>query len=84
MLRNILIIVYLVIGVFVASSHHYFEHLNSLTGRALGAARGGALAADLVRRQPAHQVGEDPMHTTLVASLLASVSSAGGPSPSFG
>ena len=31
MLRNILIIVYLVVGVVVASSHHYFVHLNSLT-----------------------------------------------------
>jgi hypothetical protein len=30
-LRNILIVVYLVIGVVVASSHHYFTHLNSLT-----------------------------------------------------
>lgn len=31
MLRNILIIVYLVVGVFVANSHQYFAHLNSLT-----------------------------------------------------
>ena len=31
MLRNILIIVYLVVGVVVANSHHYFVHLNSLT-----------------------------------------------------
>ena len=30
MLRNILIIVYLVIGVVIAGSHHYFAHLNSL------------------------------------------------------
>jgi hypothetical protein len=30
-LRNILIVVYLVIGVVVANSHHYFVHLNSLT-----------------------------------------------------
>jgi hypothetical protein len=30
-LRNILIIVYLVVGVVIASSHHYFTHLNSLT-----------------------------------------------------
>ena len=30
-LRNILIIVYLVVGVVVANSHHYFVHLNSLT-----------------------------------------------------
>jgi len=30
-LRNILIVVYLVIGVVVANSHHYFTHLNSLT-----------------------------------------------------
>ena len=30
-LRNILIIVYLAAGVFIASSHHYFVHLNSLT-----------------------------------------------------
>ena len=30
-LRYILIIVYLVIGVVVANSHHYFTHLNSLT-----------------------------------------------------
>ena len=30
-LRNILIIVYLVIGVLVANAHHYFTHLNSLT-----------------------------------------------------
>jgi len=29
-LRNILIIVYLVIGVFVAYSHHYFAHLTTL------------------------------------------------------
>ena len=31
MLPYILIIVYLVIGVVIASSHHYFAHLNSLT-----------------------------------------------------
>ena len=31
MLRNILIIVHLVVGVFIANSHHYFSHLNSLT-----------------------------------------------------
>ncbi len=31
MLRNILIIVYLVVGVVVANAHHYFAHLNSLT-----------------------------------------------------
>jgi hypothetical protein len=30
-LRNILIVVYLVVGVVVANSHHYFTHLNSLT-----------------------------------------------------
>jgi hypothetical protein len=30
-LRNILIVAYLVIGVVVANSHHYFTHLNSLT-----------------------------------------------------
>jgi len=28
--RNVLIIVYLVIGVFVAYSHHYFAHLTTL------------------------------------------------------
>lgn len=32
MIRNILIIVYLVVGLAVANSHHYFAHLNSLTG----------------------------------------------------
>lgn len=31
MLRYILIIVYLVIGVVVANSHHYFTNLDSLT-----------------------------------------------------
>lgn len=31
MLRNILIIVYLAVGLVVANSHHYFAHLNSLT-----------------------------------------------------
>ena len=31
MLRYILIIVYLAVGVFIANSHHYFTHLNSLT-----------------------------------------------------
>ena len=30
MLRNILIIVGIVVGVIVATSHHYFAHLNSL------------------------------------------------------
>jgi len=30
-LRYILIIVYLAVGVFIANSHHYFSHLNSLT-----------------------------------------------------
>jgi hypothetical protein len=30
-LRNILIIVYVAVGLFVANSHHYFSHLNSLT-----------------------------------------------------
>jgi len=29
-LRYILIIIYLAIGVFIANSHHYFSHLNSL------------------------------------------------------
>ena len=29
--RNILIIVYLVVGVVIANSHHYFVHLHSLT-----------------------------------------------------
>jgi hypothetical protein len=29
--RYILIIVYLAVGVFIANSHHYFAHLNSLT-----------------------------------------------------
>jgi uncharacterized membrane protein AbrB (regulator of aidB expression) len=29
--RNVLIIVYLVVSMVVASSHHYFTHLNSLT-----------------------------------------------------
>ena len=31
MLRNLLIVVYLVIGAVVANSHHYFTHLHSLT-----------------------------------------------------
>ena len=31
MLRNIIVIVYLVVGVVVANSHQYFAHLNSLT-----------------------------------------------------
>jgi hypothetical protein len=31
MIRNVLIIVYLVVGVVVANSHHYFTHLTSLT-----------------------------------------------------
>ena len=31
MLRNILIVVYLVVGAVVANSHHYFVHLHSLT-----------------------------------------------------
>jgi len=31
MRRNIIIIVYLVIGVVVANAHHYFTHLNSLS-----------------------------------------------------
>lgn len=31
MLRNIIVIVYLVVGFVVANSHHYFAHLNSLT-----------------------------------------------------
>ena len=31
MLRNILLVVYLVVGLVVANSHHYFAHLNSLT-----------------------------------------------------
>jgi hypothetical protein len=30
-LRYILIVVYLVVGVVIANSHHYFVHLNSLT-----------------------------------------------------
>ena len=29
-IRNILIVVYLVVGVYVANSHHYFTHLTSL------------------------------------------------------
>jgi ABC-type anion transport system duplicated permease subunit len=29
-LRYILIIIYLAVGVFIANSHHYFTHLNSL------------------------------------------------------
>jgi hypothetical protein len=31
-LRNIIIIVYLVVGLVVANSHHYFAHLTTLTG----------------------------------------------------
>ncbi len=31
MLRYILTIVYLAVGLYVANSHHYFAHLNSLT-----------------------------------------------------
>jgi hypothetical protein len=30
MFRNILIIAYLVVGALVASSHHYFAHLNAV------------------------------------------------------
>src|SRR5665647_3305893 len=30
MIRNVLIIVYLVVGVVVANSHHYFVHLTTL------------------------------------------------------
>jgi len=30
-LRNILIVVYLIVGAVVANSHHYFTHLDSLT-----------------------------------------------------
>jgi hypothetical protein len=30
-LRNIIVVVYLVVGVVVANSHHYFSHLHSLT-----------------------------------------------------
>jgi len=30
-LRYILVIVYLAVGVFIANSHHYFVHLNSVT-----------------------------------------------------
>ena len=30
MLRNIAIVVYLIVGVVVANSHHYFVHLHSL------------------------------------------------------
>jgi hypothetical protein len=30
-LRYILVVIYLVIGVVVANSHHYFTHLNSLS-----------------------------------------------------
>ena len=31
MVRNILLIVYLIVGVVIANSHHYFVHLHSLT-----------------------------------------------------
>jgi hypothetical protein len=31
LLRYVLVIVYLAVGVFIANSHHYFAHLNSLT-----------------------------------------------------
>ena len=31
MLRTIIAIVYVAVGLFVANSHHYFAHLNSLT-----------------------------------------------------
>lgn len=31
MLRTIVVIVYVAVGLFVANSHHYFAHLNSLT-----------------------------------------------------
>jgi hypothetical protein len=30
-LRYILVVVYWAVGVFIANSHHYFTHLNSLT-----------------------------------------------------
>src|SRR5450830_1617033 len=45
--------------------------------RALGGARRAALAADPSRREPAHQVRENPMHNTLVASLVDSVFNGG-------
>lgn len=32
MRRNIIIIVYLIVGLVVANAHHYFSRLDSLTG----------------------------------------------------
>ncbi len=47
---------YLIIGLVVAGSHHYFEHLDSIKPDRLGSPGDTALAVGAVRRQPSPQM----------------------------
>jgi hypothetical protein len=52
----VVFVIYVIIGVFVASGHHYFEHLDALKHR-LGSSRSAVVAPHPLRDQPAYQVG---------------------------
>jgi len=82
-LRNILIIVYVAVGLFVANSHHYFSHLNSLTS-VLSALLAVVLWPLILLGVNLHITSkEHHMHPTLAASLLPP-SSAAAQCPSSG
>jgi hypothetical protein len=52
----VVFVIYVIIGVFVASGHHYFEHLDALKPDRLGSPRSAAVAPHPLRDQPAYQV----------------------------
>jgi hypothetical protein len=56
-LRALLFVIYIIIGVVVASGHHYFEHLDALKTDHLGSSRSTVVAARPLRDQPASQIG---------------------------
>jgi hypothetical protein len=48
--------VYLVVGAIVASTHHYYNHVDTREVGWFGCARDRALAAHLARDQPPHSL----------------------------
>jgi len=49
-LRKVLLVAYVVVGLIVANSHHYFAHLDRDQANRLGCVRRPALAARPARR----------------------------------
>ena len=69
----VVFVIYVIIGVFVASGHHYFEHLDALKHR-LGSSRSAVVAPHPLRDQPAYQVGaasaSDDSDKRMVCAML--------------